>query len=166
MLDQKLLTELKEYIQIHQEETRLFDVFEAPFHTDSDLLDHAKYSELEDFISDNEQPSFREELFRLIDEKGLTDPEVYKRAGIDRKHFSKIRSKPDYHVGRNTALALSLALQLNMEETEELLTSAGYSLSCSDTCDLVIRFCIERKIYDIDFVNNALDSLKLKPLTG
>ncbi|WP_409252924.1 hypothetical protein V1502_03055 [Bacillus sp. SCS-153A] len=166
MIDQRLLTELKDYIQRHLEETRLLDVCESSYQIDSEMLDHAKYSDLENYISDHEQPSFKEELYRIIDEKGLTDPEVYKKAGMDRKHFSKIRSKPDYRVGRGTAIALSLALQLDMTETEDLLASAGYFLSFSDTSDLVVRFCIEKRIYDLDYVNQALDSLNLKPLTG
>jgi hypothetical protein len=165
MLDPTLLKELTQYIERHQEETPL-PVCESSFRLDSELLDHAKYSELEDFISNNELPSFRQELLELIDEKGLTDPEVYKKAGIDRKLFSKIRSKPDYHVGRNTAIALALALELDQDETDDLLNTAGYSLSYSDTYDLVIRFCLEKKIYDIDYVNEALHSLSLKPLTG
>ncbi|WP_421383654.1 hypothetical protein ACOJQI_03615 [Bacillus salacetis] len=165
-LDKRFLEELKEYIQRHQEEAAL-PVCESSFRIESELLDDAKYSsELEDFISENEQPSFSQELFSIIDEKGLTDPEVYRRAGIDRKLFSKIRSKPDYRVGRNTAIALALALELEQDKTDDLLNTAGYSLSYSDSYDLVIRFCIEKKIYDIDYVNDALDSFRLKPLTG
>jgi hypothetical protein len=168
MLDQTLLRELKDYIHLHlqQENSPLSDALESSYQIDSEWMDQAKSSELEDFISENEQPSFRQELFTLIDEKGMTDPQVYKRAGIDRKLFSKIRSKPDYHVGRKTAIALALALQLDVDETDDLLHAAGYSLSYSDTYDLVIRFCLEKKIYDIDYVNDALDSLSLKTLSG
>lgn len=167
MLDQKIVRELKEYIRKHQEKILVLDMCQAPYPLeDNEILENVRHSELEDFIRSNEKPSFRQELFHLIDDKGLTDPEVYKRAGIDRKLFSKIRSNPSYKVGKNTAIALSLALQLNKKETGNLLSSAGFSLSDSDTYDLVIKFCLEKKIYDLDYVNQALDTLNLKPLTG
>ncbi|RIW27806.1 hypothetical protein D3H55_22615 [Bacillus salacetis] len=168
MVDQTLLHELKEYIDLHQEELTLPDVCESSYRLDSEQLeaDFPKYSSLEEFIIENEQPSFRQELFSHIDEKGLKDPEVYKRAGMDRQHFSKIRSNPDYRIGRNPAIALSLALQLDLDEAEELLNTAGYSLSFSDPFDLVIRFCFEKKIFGLIDVNELLDSVNLKPLTG
>jgi len=105
-------------------------------------------------------------LFSFIDKKGVSDPDIYKKAGIDRRHFSKIRSNPDYRPGKNTVIALALALELNKKETDKLLSSAGYSLSDSDTFDLVIQFCVEKKIYDIHDVNQALDYFSLKPLIG
>ncbi|MGD7023461.1 hypothetical protein ACQCVK_12745 [Rossellomorea vietnamensis] len=166
MLDLHFLKELKEYVHFYQEVTPQIDVFESDSNLDYKLEAPIENSELEEFISTNEQPSFREELLALIDESGFTDPDIYRRAGIDRKHFSKIRSKPGYRVGRNTAIALALALELGIEEAEDLLAAAGYSLSFSDTYDLVIRFCLEKEIHDLDYVNQALDSLSLKPLTG
>ncbi|WP_113926921.1 aspartyl-phosphate phosphatase Spo0E family protein [Bacillus sp. P14.5] len=166
MLDPHFLKELKEYIHFYQEGPPQIDVCESAYELEYKLGAPIPYSELEEFISTNEQPSFRQELLELIDEKGFTDPEVYKKAGIDRKHFSKIRSKPDYRVGRNTAIALALALELGTDEAEDLLSAAGYSLSFSDTYDLVIRFCLEKEIHDLDYVNQALHSLSLKPLTG
>ena len=105
-------------------------------------------------------------MFSLIDKKGASDPDIYKKAGIDRRHFSKIRSNPDYRPVKNTVIALALALELNKKETDKFLSSAGYSLSDSDTFDLVIQFCVEKKIYDIHDVNQALDYFSLKPLIG
>lgn len=105
-------------------------------------------------------------LFSFIDKKGESESEVYKRAGIDRRHFSKIRSDPDYCIGKNSAIALALALELDKKQTDELLSAAGYTLSDSDIFDLVIQFCIERKIYNIYDVNQALDYFSLKPLIG
>ncbi len=67
---------------------------------------------------------------------------------------------------KNTIIALALALELNKKETDELLSPAGYSLSDSDTCDLVVQFCLEKKIYNIHDVNQALDFFSLKPLVG
>ena len=96
----------------------------------------------------------------------MSDAEVYKKAGLDRRHFSKIRSNPNYHPGKNTVIALAIALELNKKETGRLLTVAGYSLSESDTFDLVIQFCLEKKIYDLDTINQALEYFSLKPLAG
>ncbi len=78
----------------------------------------------------------------------------------------KIRSNPDYRIGKNTAIALAIALELNEKETDNLLGSAGYSLSDSETFDLVIKFCLEKKIYNSDDVNQALVYFSLKPLFG
>jgi len=84
--------------------------------------------------------------------------------GIDRRHFSKIRSA-NYRIGKNTVISLVLALKLNKKEAEELLNAAGYSLSDSDTFDLIIQYFLEKKIYDILTVNQALDYFSLKPLS-
>jgi hypothetical protein len=120
--------------------------------------------EIEDFIKIKRQPTFNQTLFRYIDKKGASDSDIYKRAGIDRRHFSKIRSNPEYKPGKKTVIALALALQLTKKETDKLLSSAGYSLSDSDTFDLVIQFCLEKKIYDFYDINQALDYFSLNPL--
>ncbi len=101
-----------------------------------------------------------------IDIKATSDADIYKKAGIDRRHFQKIRSNSDYRPGRNTVIALAMALELDKKETDKLLGSAGYSLSESETFDLVIQFCLEKKIYNMDDVNQALDYFSLKPLFG
>ena len=103
------------------------------------------------------EPSFCDNLFMIIDEKNIKDSTVYKRADIDRRLFSKIRSDADYHPAKNTAIRLCLALELNIAETERLLESAGYCLSLSSTTDLVIRYCIEHKIFNVVSVNEAID---------
>jgi hypothetical protein len=102
--------------------------------------------------------SFRDKLFELIDARGLTDPEVYKRANIDRKLFSKIRSNEDYTPKKKTALALAVALELTLEETEDLIARAGYALSPSDLFDTIIKFFISRRNYDIYLINATLFS--------
>ncbi len=164
MLDKKLLIELKEYIEKHTDplETSLL---EFPAAQDS-VFENVPHYELEDFINNTRKPTFSQVLFNFIDKKGLNDSEIYKKAGIDRRHFSKIRSKHNYRPGKSSVIALAMALELDKKETCELLNAAGYSLSDSDTFDLVIRFFLEKRIYDLYAVNQALHYLNLKPLSG
>jgi hypothetical protein len=166
LLDQKLLEELREYIDRHLNILMAPNLFEASYHIEDMISEDRKENELENFIKNNRKPTLQQVLFKFIDKKEVSDADVYKKAGLDRKHFSKIRSNPDYKPRKNTIIALALALELNKKETDKLLSSAGYSLSDSDTSDLVILFCLEKKIYDIDYVNQALDYFSLKPLSG
>lgn len=102
------------------------------------------------------QETFRDMLLRLIDEKGLSDPEVYKRANLDRRLFSKIRSNPDYQPTKNTVLALCIALRLNLDQTTDLLRLAGFALSPTSKSDLIVQYFIDREIYSIHTVNEML----------
>lgn len=115
----------------------------------------AKGRKLQDLIGQT-QESFQESLLRRIDEKGYTDVEVYKKANLDRKLFSKIRSNPAYQPKKRTAVALALALELNMDETIDLIGRAGYAFSPASKADLIIRYCIENNIYDLIRINCIL----------
>ncbi|WP_053365192.1 hypothetical protein [Bacillus sp. FJAT-27245] len=167
MLDKKFFTELQIYINAHLEVLILEESrsFHESFKRDV-ILESISPIEIKEFIEDKRKPVLREVLFNIIDRKGVTDSEIYKKALVDRRHFSKIRSNPSYRPGKNTVIALALALELDKKETGKLLSSAGYSLSDSDTSDLVIQFCIEKGIYDIHQVNEALEYFSLKTLGG
>ncbi len=115
---------------------------------------------LEDLIGEVGK-TFHEVLFEKISQSGMTDVEVYKRANMDRKLFSKIRSNPAYHPRKDTVLALAIALKLNIEDTQDLLSRAEYALSPSSKSDVIIRYFIERREYDIHLINIALDNYGL-----
>ena len=120
------------------------------------ILNRREAQDAETYVRQTMQAGFHERLFRAIDEKGLTDAQVYHRAQIDRRLFAKIRADPQYHPSKRTALALALGLCLALEETRALLNSAGHALSESLTADVVVQYCIERGIYDLMQVNEAL----------
>ena len=124
----------------------------------------SKAMSLEDMLKQADA-GFTETLLKLIDQTGKKDSEVYKKANISKQHFSKIRNNPNYKPTKPTAIALALALELDLEATKDLIGRAGYALTNSSKFDLIIRYFIEQGNYNVVEINMALYEFD-QPLLG
>lgn len=122
------------------------------------ILYQADYTIEPDLLKDLE-PTFSQTLFKMIKEKGITQTECYKNAGLDRKLFSKIRSDDNYKPKKATVFALIIGLKLSLEEAKKLLDVAGFSFSHSMKFDTVMEFIVKKQIFDLTTVNEILFSL-------
>lgn len=112
---------------------------------------------IDDLMSEMTE-TFSQRLLRMIDERGLTDSEVYSRARVDRRHFSKIRNDVNYAPNKKTVLAFAIALELSIDETKDLLNSAGFALTRSSKTDIIIAYFLQNKIYDMTEIDDVLDA--------
>ena len=157
-LDKKIAEEIKAYIEecTSEGERLCNELFEAP-KLCAMPEPFAVYGarSLEEELDDAEE-SFAEALFRWIDERGMSDAECYKKAHVDRKTFSKIRTKKDYKPAKTTAAAFAVALELPLDEAKNLIEKAGYSLTHSNKFDIILEYFIKNGKYDIFEINEAL----------
>lgn len=161
----QILKDLEQYLLAHYVETEvdqeeeidvIYEELEDDFYTTKSVdCSEQIFLNLEEMLESMGE-SFHEMLFRKIEERGMTYLEVYKRAGIDRRLSSKIKSNPAYHPSKVVALQLAISLRLSRKETEDLLASAEYALSANNKRDIIVQFFIEKGIYDFDTINYCL----------
>ena len=112
---------------------------------------------IDDLMNQLEE-TFSQRLLRMIDERGLKDSQVYTKAYVDRRHFSKIRKDVNYVPNKKTVLAFTIASELSLDEAKDLLGSAGFALSRSSKTDVIIAYFLQNKIYDMFEINDVLDA--------
>ncbi len=169
-MDDNLLSRLENYLKEYYEEPFQGYYQISSGHRKEDGKNKAPAIQSEYYQLELNLPSlkksFATKLLELIRAKGKTEIEIYKKANIDRRLFSKIRTNADYAPSKATILALIFALELEIDEAEDLLERAGYCLSRSKKEDVVIQFFIENQIYDLFTIQKALEHFGLPVLGG
>lgn len=115
-------------------------------------------------LVNSEVESFQDKLFQMIKEKNLDEVEIYKKGNISRQLFSRIRSEKDYHPAKNTVLSLAIGMELNIDETSELLEKASFAFSSASKADLIIQYFMYHKNYNIFAINEVLEKYGLETL--
>ena len=163
-ISSKLFVDIAEYVDDHyvdahtdsqRERLRRMSVLESRTLSADAAAAPMVADNLDDLLA-HLDAGFSETLLKLIDHSGKKDSEIYKKANVDRKLFSKIRNNPDYKPSKATAIAFAIALELNLDETRDLVARAGYALSASSKFDVIIEYFIRQKKYDIFEINEAL----------
>lgn len=160
---QKITKEIEVYISENFSILTFIDLPDIKTNDRNSKGTEVNFHEIESFIEDGKNKTFAETLFSFIDERDLTDSEVYKKAGVNRRVFSDIRCKKESVPTKRNILAICLGLELNIYDANTLLKSAGYALSNSDKLDLIFRYCLEHKIYSVMDVNTILTYFDIKP---
>ena len=179
MIDEKAIEGLREYLKDHYI-PKIDNGISSPdvcvmgmqeFDTHSAFVREPIYlrnvsENVVDYIKKNKKPEgFAHTLDRKRKEKGLTAAELYKKANVDRRQYSRFMGPERRHPSMNTVISFALALRLNRQEFDEFLQTAGYALSNSSSRDVCIMYCLENGIYDIDEVNALLFAIGISPLT-
>ena len=115
-------------------------------------------------IAEKKVETFQDKLFQMIRDKNIDEVEMYKRGNISRQLFSKIKSEKDYHPTKNTVFSLAIGMELNIDETSELLAKAGYAFSSSSKLDLIIQYFMYHKNYNLFVINEVLDKYGFETL--
>jgi hypothetical protein len=176
MIDGKIIEGLREYIKDHYIpihnltvglsasfaaiQTACFGELKEPVSLRSISDEAAEYIKVHRKSAD-----FAHTLDKKRQEKGFTPAELYKKANIDRRQYSRFMGPEGRHPSMNTAISFGLALELPREEFDGFLQTAGYTLNNSSSRDVCIMYCIEKSIYNIDAVNALLFAIGIEPLS-